>query len=174
MIEDVILQVLAPLFAPHPLIIANENGPRPDQLYGTVRVEATNRLPVQVGMQDDEGMRPVSAHRTGQLEIQVFGAASYDVLDLAFQRLSHEANIEAFEAAGLVFGDSHSIENIPVLRTASQFEPRAVATVPFSYTRATEETLSWIETVNGTATVEGSISTVQISGPYSATIVDNP
>jgi hypothetical protein len=174
MIEDVILQALTPVFAPHPLIIANENGPRPEVLYGTIRVEATSRLPVQVGMQDDEGVRTVAAHRVGQVELQVFGAQSYDVLDLAFQRLSHDANVEAFQALGLVFGDSHTIENIPVLRTVSQFEPRAVATLAFSYTRDTEEALSWIETVNGTITVNGEISGGEITTPYSATIVDNP
>jgi hypothetical protein len=174
MIEDVILQALAPVFAPHPLIIANENGPRPTVMYATIRVETMNRLPTHVGMQDEEGARNVSAHRVGQIELQMFGALSYDTLDLGLQRLSHDANIEAFEAAGIVFGDSHDIENIPVLRTQTQFEPRAVVTLPFSYTRATEETLSWIETVAGTATAEGEIATGEISGPYVASMVDNP
>lgn len=174
MIEDIIRQALLPVFAPVPLVLANENGPRPEKMYGTIRVEMMHRLPVHVGTQDDAGMRELSAHRVGQIELQVFGAESYDTLDLAMQRLSHDANVDAFAALGLVFGDTHDVENLPVLRSAYVFEPRAIVTVPFSYTRTTEETLSWIETVNGEATIQGSIETVEISGPYSATIVDNP
>lgn len=174
MIEDAILAALAPVFAPVPLIIANENGPRPATMYGTVRIETLHALPTHVGPQDANGMRLVSAHRTGLLELQMFGAESYDTLDLGVQRMTHDEHVESFAAAGLVFGPTHDVENLPVLRTQSQFEPRAIVTIPFSYTRSTQETLSWIETVEGMATVEGEIATVIISGPYSATIVDNP
>lgn len=174
MIEDVILAALAPVFAPVPLIIANENGARPATMYGTIRIETMNSLPTHIGPQDDAGMRNVSAHRVGSVELQVFGAASYDTLDLATQRFSHDANVENFEALGLVFGEVRNVENIPVLRTQSQFEPRAVASVPVSYTRTTQETLSWIETVEGEATIEGWIESVSITTPFRVTIADNP
>lgn len=174
MIEDVILAALAPVFAPVPLIIANQNGPRPNTMYGTIRIETMTTLPTHVGPQNDAGLRLVAAHRIGSVELQVFGAASYDTLDVAIQRFSHDANVERFEAAGIVFGESRNVENIPVLRNQSQFEPRAVASVPFSYTRTTEETLSWIETVEGEATIEGWIESVSITTPFSVTIADNP
>lgn len=175
MIEDLIIQALTPIFAPVELIPANDNGPRPEGMYGTVRVDGPmHRPPVHVGAQDETGTRKISAHRTGNVELQVFGDDSYDTLDLALQRLSHDANIDAFYALGLVFGDTHDVENLPALRSGFEFEQRAIATLPFAYTRTTEENLSWIETVTGEATIEGSIETVEISGPYSATIVDNP
>lgn len=174
MIENVILIALEPLFAPTKLIIANQNGPRPVGMYGTVRIDTLNRLPVHVGPQDEDGVRKVSAHRTGQVELQMFGAAAYDTLDLAVQRMTHDEYIERFEEAGIVFGDAHEIQNLPVLRNQSQFEPRAIVEIPFSYTRSTEETLPWIETVEGEATIEGSIASVSITTPFTATIVDNP
>lgn len=174
MIEDVIILALAPVFAPAPLIIANQNGPRPATLYGTIRIESMHRLPNHIGPQDVNGVRKVSAHRTGQLEIQMFGVSAYETLDLIMQKFSFDANVEAFEQRGIVFGEPGDLENLPVIRNVSQFDPRAIATVPFSYTRAVDEALSWIETVNGTATIEGSIETVEFSGPYSVTIVDNP
>lgn len=174
MIEDVILQALAPLFAPAPLIDAYSNGARPGVMYGTVRIESMHKLPNQAGPQDDAGTRQVWAHRTGQVELQMFGAASYDALDLAVQRLVLDANVERFEAAGIVFGEASDVESIPVLRTASQYEPRAVASIPFSYTRAVDENLSFIETVEGEATIEGSIASVSITTPFGVTIADNP
>jgi len=177
MIEDVILAALAPVFAPTPLIIANENGPRPAGLYGTIRIESMHRLPSHTGPLaegEPNGTRTVSAHRTGMLELQMFGAAAYDTLDLGVQKFDHDENLERFEAAGIVFGAVHDVENLPVLRNASQFDPRAVVEIPFSYTRATSESVSWIDTVEGEATIEGEIASVSITTPFGVTIVDNP
>lgn len=177
MIEDVILAALAPVFAPTPLIIANENGPRPTGMYGTVRIESMHALPTHIGPLGEDvpdGTRAVSAHRTGMVELQMFGAASYDTLDLGVQRMSHDSNVERFEAAGIVFGAAHDVENLPVLRNVSQFEPRAIVEIPFSYTRTTSESLAWIDTVEGEATIEGEIASVSITTPFDVTIADNP
>lgn len=174
MITDIILIALAPIFAPIPLIAANENGPRPATLYGTVRIESMDRLPAHVGPLGDDGVRAVAAHRVGQVELQLFGVQAYETLDLMLQRIAFDSNIEDFEAVGIVFGEASSLEDLPVLRNISQFDPRAVATVPFSYTRAVDETLPFIETVEGEATIEGSIASVSITTPFGVTIADNP
>lgn len=177
MIEDVILAALKPVFAPVELIAANQNGARPPGMYGTVRIETLHALPAHTGALaegEPDGTRSVAAHRTGMLELQMFGAASYDTLDLGVQRLTHDSNIERFEAAGIVFGAAHDVENLPVLRNLSQFDPRAIVEIPFSYTRTTSESVPWIDTVEGEATIEGEIASVSITTPFGVTIVDNP
>lgn len=174
MIEDDVRDVLAPLFAPAPLIFANENGPRPVVQYVTLRIEGAHKMPEHHGKTADLGpapalgQRPNDAHRTGNIELQCFGAGSFDLLDIAMQRLSEESFVDSANLREIAFGTSSDILNEPALRDGLSYEPRAIATLPFAYTRRTVETMPFIETVNAIAAV-GDLPDM----PITATIVDN-
>lgn len=180
MTEDDLRTALLPAMpAGVDIIIAHENGPRPAGLYVTLRIENTHQLPGHAGPLEGNpaptgfGTMPIDAHRTGLLELQCFGVGSFEVLDLAMQRLQFETVIEAAEALNIAFGRSSDVENVPALRNELSFEPRAIVSLPFAYTRRVVESLPYIETVEGTISIEGEIAGTLPPMPYTATIVDN-
>lgn len=177
MIVDDVRTALLPAFPPGTLvIIANENGARPAGRYVALRIDGnTHRMPAHTGALADPGApipalgtRAHAAHRTGTLEIQCFGDGSFDLLDEAMLRLHLEESVSAAEALDLVFGTSNDVQDVPALRNDSTFEPRAIVSLPFAYTRQVSESLPFIETVQGTITVDDLAPM-----PYEATIVDN-
>lgn len=174
MIEDDIRTALIPCLPGVEIIIANENGPRPPGLYASVRLESAHDMPTHIGPASAPdpipalGVRELAAHRVGLVEVQVYGVGSYDTLETAMLRTSTEGAMAAAEAVGLVFGTVQDLQSVPALRNESQWEPRAVCSLPFAYTRRVAEAVPVIETVEGTISIEGLPDM-----PYSAAIVDN-
>lgn len=162
MIEDDIREGLLGAFpAGFMLILANGNGPRPAGMYGTVRVETSSSAPAHVSRPSVNlpspsfGQRQLAAHHAGQVEVQVFGEGSYDVLTTVVLMLDSIQAMEAAELAGVVFGTTQRVDHIPALRDDSEYESRAVASIPFSYTRRVIEPVPVIETVEGSVSVSG-------------------
>lgn len=155
------------------LIWANQDGARPAGLYFTMRFDGVvRRTPAIIGQLNDAGVREVNAHRAGSLEVQAFGAGSYDALDVLGQQLAHDESLSRAESLNLAIGPMGAVTDEPALRDNHQWEPRAIAALPFAYTLTTQEELSWIETVEGTITVDGATALPAFSEPYSATIVE--
>lgn len=166
--------VLRPVFAPIPLVWANQNGPRPKGLYVVMRIDgAMRRLPTNVGSQNSDGVRDVSTHRVGTLEFQAFGMGSYDLLDKATQTMTHESVRAALYGINTSIGPVGSIIDEPALRDTHEWEPRAIASVPVSYTLRTGETVPWIEAVEGVVSVDGTTATQVPDVPFKASVVDN-
>lgn len=166
MIDDDLRTALLPAFPGMALIHSNENGPRPSGVYATLRIETARRGPAIIGELNSAGVRELVRHGNGTLELQCFGEGSYDALDLAVLRLNTEAVQAAALGLNLSFGTSDRIQSVPALRNDSSWEQRAVVSLPFAYTRAASESLSWIETVTGQIEVNDRAT------PYSATIVE--
>ena len=162
MIDDDILAGLQGAFPPgFVLIQAHGNGPRPSGVYGTVRIESSASAPAHVGRLSVTqplpalGRRELAAHHSGQVELQVFGEGSFDILSTAVLMLDSLAGIDSADAAGVVFGTTQNVQSVPALRNASEYEDRAVASIPFSYTRRVIEPVPVIETVEGSVSVPG-------------------
>lgn len=174
MIDDDVRTALLPAFGTVPLIHANENGPRPEGVYATMRIETAHDMPAHIGpiVTPDPipalGTRDLNAHRVGTVELQCFGEGSFDVLDTAALLLQGIVAMDAAEAVGVVFGVVSDLQNQPALRNASQWEPRAICSLPFAYTRRVSETVAVIETVQGTIEIDDLPPM-----PYEAAIVDN-
>lgn len=167
--------VLQPAFGTVPVVWANQDAPRPAGLYATLRIDgAAHRLPMVTGMQDADGVRINSAHRTGNIEVQAFGPGAFDLLDTVGQVLMQDDAIARANAQDVAFGPMGDVVDEPALRDNHQWEPRAIASLPYAYTGQTNEELSWIETVEGTIGIEGATAIEMPDMPYSATIVDNP
>lgn len=162
MIDDDVLAGLQGAFPPGFMLIhAHGNGPRPVGVYGTVRIESATAAPAHVGRLSAPdpipafGRRELAAHNSGQVEVQVFGEGSYDILSAAVLMLDSLAAIDSADAADVVFGTTQSVQNVPALRNASEYEPRALASIPFAYTRRVIEPVPVIETVEGSVSVSG-------------------
>jgi hypothetical protein len=174
MIEDDVRTALLPAFPGLEVIHANQNGPRPDGMYVSVRIETAHEMPAHVGALTAPqpipafGSRPLGAHRVGQIELQCFGAQGYDTLETAGLLLAGDVCMGAAEAVGIVFGVVADLQNVPALFNESQWEPRAVCSLPFAYTRNVVEAVPVIETVQGTISIEGLPDM-----PYEVAIVDN-
>lgn len=167
--------VIYPAFGAVPVIWANQDGPRPAGLYATLRLDGVaHRTPLIVGMQDDAGVRINSAHRTGTIEVQAFGSGAFDLLDTVGQLLMQQDAIDRANTQDLALGPMGDVTDEPALRDMHQWEPRAIASLPYAYTGQTDEALSWIETVEGTIDVDGATAIDPPPMPYSVTIVDNP
>lgn len=157
-----------------PIIWANQDGARPAGLYVTLRFDGiVRRAPAQVGMQDAVGIRAVSAHRSGNLELQAFGTGAYDLLDVLGTQLAHDTALVQAEQLNITIGPMGNVTDEPALRDNHQWEPRAIASLPFAYTASTPEELSWIETVTGTIQVEGATAMPAFASPYTATVVED-
>lgn len=167
--------VLQPAFGETPVVWANQDAPRPAGLYATLRIDgATHRMPMVTGMQDDDGVRINSAHRTGNIEVQAFGAGAFELLDTVGQVLMQDDAIVRANAQDVALGPMGDVVDEPALRDNHQWEPRAIASLPFAYTGQTNELISWIETVEGVIAIEGETAMDVPDMPYTATIVDNP
>ncbi|MEZ7780464.1 hypothetical protein O4A46_01495 [Cupriavidus gilardii] len=138
-----------------PVIFANENGPRPAKPYIALRVNPASRLPVHRGPVDDAGVQPVSAHRSAQVELQCFGTGCMDALDVLGQRLHMQAALDRAEQLDLAVTAVGQLRQVPVLRDATTYEPRAVLELTIDYTTTLADDVGVIETVNITGTRDG-------------------
>ncbi|CAG9173084.1 LIC_12616 family protein [Cupriavidus respiraculi] len=146
---------LVSLTATVPVIFANENGRRPEKPYIALRVAAAPRLPVHRGPVDTDGMQAVSSHRDAQVELQCFGAGSFDVLDSLGQRLHMNDAAQRAEVLDLAVFQVGEVRHAPVLRDATTYEPRAVLELGIRYTLTLADDVGLIETVNAEGTTEG-------------------
>lgn len=138
-----------------PVIFADENGPRPPKPYIALRVNPASRLPVHRGPVGVEGVQPVSAHRSAQVELQCFGAGCMDALDALGQRLHMQAALDRAEQLDLAVTAIGPLRQVPVLRDGTTHEPRAVLELTIGYTTTLSDEVGVIETVNITGTTDG-------------------
>lgn len=148
MIEDDIMALLAQATL-LPIIFANQNGPRPKLPYVTMRIEAAPRMPLLEAGLSEEGVQTYAAHRDSTVELQCFGEGAFDALDLLSQRLKGPAMLAAALEANLAIYAVDAVQNVPVLRDGTRYEPRAVLDLGIRYTKQHDEQVGLIKTVQG-------------------------
>lgn len=134
-----------------PVIFANQNGKRPPLPYATLTINTTDVLPVHRSPVGNDNKQLISAHGEGSIELQVYGVLCWDIAQETMLRLRSDATMQAAELAGLSFGQSPRLLDIPALVDGTTYEPRALLEVPISYTAAYRDQVSTIDTVNGTS-----------------------
>ncbi len=155
MIEDDIWALLSKATA-KPIVFANQNGPRPPLPYIALRLDRAPASNLTAWTVREDGTQDHSAHRDGIVELQCFGAGSFDTLDDMAQRLRGPAMVAEAAAANLAIYTLDSVMNIPVLRDGTTYEPRAVLEIGIRYTRTHTEDVGAIDTVHGDMTlIEG-------------------
>jgi hypothetical protein len=153
MIEDEIRRFLVKA-TPVPIVIANQNGPRPALPYITLRVDAAPRAPLLEADLSDNGVQTYAAHRDATVELQCFGEGSFDALDDLGQRLKGPAMVAEAFARNLAVYAVDAVQNVPVLRDGSTYEPRALLDIGIRYVKQHDEDVGLINTVQGEMTLQ--------------------
>ncbi len=136
-----------------PMIMANQNGTRPALPYITLQVDLANPLPVHIGKIAEGGSRELNSHRNARIQLQCFGPGSWEIMEALSMAVHTEAaNVLASEK-NIAINDQPQLQDIPVLRDATTYEPRAVLDIDASYTRAASETVDYFDQVHGTSDV---------------------
>lgn len=161
MIEDDIRSLLI-LATPVPIIFANQNGPRPPKPYITLRVDTAPRSGILAGPVTETGEQAFNSHRDAVVELQCFGDGGFDALDTLAQRLHGPTMLAAAYAANMAIYQTDAVQNVPVLRDGSTYEPRAVLDIGVRYTLEQIEDVGLIQTVQGEMELQqGSTSTAE-------------
>lgn len=154
MIEDDIRALLVKA-TQVPVVFANQNGPRPALPYITLRVDAAPRAPLLEAGLSEDGVQTYAAHRDATVELQCFGPGSFDALDDLGQRLKGPAMVAAAFAANLAVYAVDAVQNVPVLRDGTTYEPRALMDIGIRYVKQHDEEAGFIETLRGEMTLQG-------------------
>lgn len=136
------------------VIFANQNGPRPSLPYITLRVSSSPRMGLLEADLSNDGTQTYAAHRDATVELQCFGDGGFDALDDLSQRLKGPAMLATALAANLAVYATDPVQNVPVLRDGTRYEPRAVLDIGIRYTKQHDEEVGLIKTVQGEMTLQ--------------------
>lgn len=149
MMRDDFWSVISMAAAPVPVILANENGPKPARPFASLFVRAGIPLPVQRGPLDDEGIQPIEGTRPVTLELQIFGEEASEIASRIFLALSKDSVQSEAEALNLAILDEVTIQDVTVLVDATTYESRSVMTIAAAYTATIYDDVGLIERVIG-------------------------
>lgn len=152
-----------------PVIIANENGPRPALPYIALRTRNERTLPIVEGGIDGGGNQEIAAHQTAGVELQFFGAGGVDALQQLQLALRGRAMLDTTAAARVAFAAFGPVQDMPVKRDGVRWEPRAITELDYRHLLTRTEYVSWIETIRGSASVEQSATSIP-DIPFEATV----
>lgn len=137
-----------------PIIFANGNGPRPPKPYATLQLSVAQPQPAHHGRVNEEGIRPVSAHRSASVQIQVYGEGSWGIAESLAMTLHTDRLQMLAEELNLTINENIRIQDVPMLMDNSTYEPRAILDLQATYTAHIDEDVGFIETVRGKAFVD--------------------
>ncbi len=138
-----------------PVVFAWENGPRPPKPYIAMLVNTAARGHVHRGTVSNAGVQTVAQHRDARVDLQCYGAGSYDVLDTLAQRLHMLDALDLADVLDLAVFDVGSTQNVPMMRDAMNWEPRAILDLGIRYTSTLDDQVGAIETVEAEGTTTG-------------------
>lgn len=118
--------LIAPLVAPGLLILADQNGPRPDKRYATLSVRSTAPITVVKRPVDANGVIEVVQPQQMVVEVQWFGQGSFQSAQEAGVKLRFPSVVDRAEVLGVSIIDIRSVTRVPELLNQSQYEERAI------------------------------------------------
>lgn len=156
------------------VIFTEQNGKRPAKPYLTVKLTSTDPLPVHRGLLDAElenrfFERHLSAHRTGLLQLQLYGGDALELADQLAMGLATEAVGALLDQLNLSLLDEVKISDVPNLVDDKTYEPRAILEVNVAFTSHLTEEIAIIETVVGEMSINP--AGPQDPQPFTATVV---
>ena len=143
-----------------PVWLANENGKKPPKPFMMLYVQNAQRLPLHASRPEEDGQQgfitTYSAHRDANCQLQCFGEGSYDELDMMGQRFKGQTMLDAAGAVNMAIENIGIVQDVPVLRDAANYEPRAILEFTVRYTMAHTEPSFVIEKTNIGMATQGS------------------
>lgn len=160
MIIDDYRALIESLAGGRPVIIAFDNGPRPQKPYAVVYLNLARPTGAHVGKLDEDGARYVESHRPGRLLVHCYGDQSeaFDMADTISLRLMTDAAIDAAAALNIAWMGQPTLESIPALMDNGDYEDRAILTVETAYTGSIFEDVGFFDKVQIEASTEPAAS----------------
>lgn len=141
-------EVLAPMLAPHPLIGANQNGPRPARPYASLDVRSLASARHLIRRAPDEnGVALYREDGRATVEVMFHGEGSMDRARAFRQRLRAGAAVNRALARGLSVGPVLALNSVPELLNNDEYEERASFEFALLYAEEFEEAAGLIERV---------------------------
>lgn len=170
-LRDKLAAVLAAcLPAGFKVIGAEGNGPRPAKEYAAVKAEDLTLFPVHRDEVGDDGSRQLHRHQSFTMQVQIYGKQCLLLADQIVMSLDKDAVLALLEKLDVDLSGEPNIDNVPALLDDLSYEPRAILRIAGQHTLVTTEDVGFIETVNGTATIEGASQTT--TADFTATVTD--
>jgi len=131
-----------------PVIWADQNAPRPDGPYWTIRLSTRTVIGDSFGQTTDgAGALEFVGVRTDVLEIQRIGPDSFDALANAQEVLNRITSRDAWRANFLIIADIGKVANAPYRRDGSTYEARASLDVFLRYAVKYTDTVGFFDAV---------------------------
>lgn len=118
--------LLAPLVAPGPLILAEQNGPRPGKPFSAVAVRQSRPFGPMVEQVDESGFVRVTQYLHVVTELQCFGLGGFALSQMAGLRLVMPSHIQRADALGLSVARINQAMRVPELLAENQYEERGI------------------------------------------------
>lgn len=119
--------LLAPLVAPGPLILADQNGPRPGKPFAALAVRSMPGHPMTYEREPNaDGVAELVQHRQVVVELQTFGNGAFEFAETVALKLLFPSNVMRAEALGLGVSRINNVLRVPELLNQSQYEERGV------------------------------------------------
>ncbi|EHL99380.1 hypothetical protein HMPREF9946_03142 [Acetobacteraceae bacterium AT-5844] len=121
-----LLDLLIPLAMPRPLILADQNGPRPEKPYYSLKVSLIGSAPLIETKPNKQGAAIYHEHGTLQCEVQCFGKDAAALLRQLGIKLRMPLTAIKAEQAGVSIASVDQARDLTALLQASQYEERAI------------------------------------------------
>lgn len=154
MIEDTIYELINEA-TPVEVIIAGDNGPRPEKPYLMIYVSPqASTQDVHRGTTSEDGEQSISALLLGRVQVQAYGPGAWGVCEALLLSLKREDMLNEAERVNVSWIETPTLQNIPTLMDDHTYETRAILEIDFNYVSDMIDQVGVIETVEGTATME--------------------
>lgn len=118
--------LLAPLVTPGPLIMADQNGPRPGKPFAALSLRSTRPFGPIVEQVDENGFVRVTQYLHVNTELQCFGLGGYARSQMVGLRLMMPSNVQRADSLGLAISRVNQALRVPELLNENQYEERGI------------------------------------------------
>jgi hypothetical protein len=162
-----LLDLLIPLATPRSIILADQNGERPQKPYFTLKVRSSAGAPLIESKPNAQGAATYHEHTLLRCEVNCFGRDSADLLRRIGIRLRMPSTSDKAAGLGVSISAVDQVRDITALLQASQREERAMLEFNAYTVASVTDDVSLIEHVVLNCPAEGGHQHV-ISSPAAA------
>ena len=157
--HDLITDILG--LAKTSVIYAQQNAPKPNKTYCTLRYYSYNQE-VPSEQRHNTGVQTTYSYNTCICEVQMFATTGIDAcaeLNKLVNAFDRQPIIDICKQANICVYDNERINNITALLDGQIWETRATVDLMIRFNGAVSDNVSYVDTVTMTGTTTGSNST---------------
>ena len=157
--HDLVADILG--LAKTSVIYAQQNAPKPNKTYCTLRYYSYNQE-VPSEQRHNTGVQTTHSYNTCVCEVQMFATTGIDAcaeLNKLVNAFDRQPIIDICKQANICVYDNERINNITALLDGQVWETRATVDLMIRFNGAVSDNVSYVDTVTMTGTTTGSITT---------------